>query len=198
MGGQPRRVFVLAGSASARRGLEGVLRDESEFTIVGSGTLGDAIPPAADLVLAEVESGLLEVPPVGAAWVVLVDDPNAGWLTDGLRGTLRGVLARQADGEEIVAALRAAALNLVTLIPSYLSRLGAPPPPPALDVNLSSREREILTLLAEGLGNREIGFDLHISEHTVKFHLGSLFSKLGVNGRAEAVASGLRRGFVLL
>lgn len=198
MPGRPRRVFVLAGSASARRGLEGVLRDEPEFTLVGSGAPGDAIPPGAELVLAEAESSPPEVPPVGAAWVVLIDDPPVGWLTEALRGSLRGVLARQADGEEIVAALRGAGLNLLTLTPSYLSRLGSPPPPPTVDVSLSSREREILSLLAEGLGNREIGLELHISEHTVKFHLGSLFGKLGVNGRAEAVAAGIRRGFVLL
>src|SRR5207302_9839421 len=63
---------------------------------------------------------------------------------------------------------------------------------------LTNREREILGLLAEGLGNKQIAARLGISTHTVKTHLELLFDKLGVSSRAEAVAVGVRRGLLLL
>ena len=61
---------------------------------------------------------------------------------------------------------------------------------------LTRREDEILELLGKGLGNRELGQVLGVSEDTVKTHLKSLFRKLGVSDRAEAVREGLRRGFI--
>jgi DNA-binding NarL/FixJ family response regulator len=63
---------------------------------------------------------------------------------------------------------------------------------------LTDRERAVLQLLAEGLGNRDIGEQLGISRSTVKFHIAALYEKLGVHRRAEAVAAGVRRGEVLL
>ena len=63
---------------------------------------------------------------------------------------------------------------------------------------LSNREREILALLADGLGNKQIAARLGISPNTVKTHLEMLFDKLGVSSRAEAVATGMRHGLLLL
>ena len=64
--------------------------------------------------------------------------------------------------------------------------------------SLSNREREILALLADGLGNKQIAARLGISTNTVKTHLELLFEKIGVSSRAEAVATGVRRGLLLL
>jgi len=61
---------------------------------------------------------------------------------------------------------------------------------------LTPREREVLDLLADGVGNREIAQTLGISEHTVKFHLGAIFGKLGASTRTEAVRRGLRLGLI--
>src|SRR5207244_2440152 len=66
------------------------------------------------------------------------------------------------------------------------------------DGTLTPREREILTLLGEGLVNREIAVRLGISEHTVKTHLAAIYEKLEASNRAEAVATGLRRGLIML
>lgn len=63
---------------------------------------------------------------------------------------------------------------------------------------LTNREREILALLADGLGNKQIAARLGISTNTVKTHLELLFDKLGVSSRAEAVATGVRRGLLML
>ena len=61
---------------------------------------------------------------------------------------------------------------------------------------LTPREHEVLTLLADGLPNREIAARLGVSEHTVKFHLGAIFGKLGASTRTEAVQKGLRSGVI--
>jgi ATP/maltotriose-dependent transcriptional regulator MalT len=62
--------------------------------------------------------------------------------------------------------------------------------------HLTTRERDVLALVADGLPNREIASALAISEHTVKFHLASIFGKLGVSTRTEAVQRGLRLGVI--
>jgi DNA-binding CsgD family transcriptional regulator len=74
-------------------------------------------------------------------------------------------------------------------------------PPSADDVvspveALTAREHDVLVLLADGLANRDIAARLDISEHTVKFHLASIFGKLGASTRTEAVQRGLRLGVI--
>jgi DNA-binding NarL/FixJ family response regulator len=68
----------------------------------------------------------------------------------------------------------------------------------ATPTDLTPREREVLLLVAAGMGNANIGERLGISKSTVKYHLGAVFEKLGVHTRAEAVTMGLRKGIVLL
>lgn len=67
---------------------------------------------------------------------------------------------------------------------------------PGLVEQLTPRERDVLALAADGLSNREIAVELEISEHTVKFHLASVFGKLGASSRTEAVRRGLQLGLV--
>jgi DNA-binding NarL/FixJ family response regulator len=63
---------------------------------------------------------------------------------------------------------------------------------------LTGREAEVLQLLAQGLANKQIAAALGISEHTVKFHVSSIYGKLGAASRTEAVRIGVRRGWVIL
>ncbi|MCC7125601.1 MAG: helix-turn-helix transcriptional regulator [Acidobacteria bacterium] len=72
----------------------------------------------------------------------------------------------------------------------------ATPQAEALIEGLTPREHEVLTLVADGLHNREIAQRLGVSEHTVKFHLGAVFGKLGVSTRTEAVRRGLQLGLI--
>jgi ATP/maltotriose-dependent transcriptional regulator MalT len=69
-------------------------------------------------------------------------------------------------------------------------------PLPELVEQLTAREHDVLALVSDGLGNRDIAHALAISEHTVKFHLASIFGKLGVSTRTEAVQRGLRLGVI--
>jgi DNA-binding NarL/FixJ family response regulator len=67
-----------------------------------------------------------------------------------------------------------------------------------LEEHLTPRELEVLEVLAEGLSNRAIAQRLSISEHTVKFHVASIFAKLGAENRTDAVLRGVRQGLITL
>ena len=94
----------------------------------------------------------------------------------------------------IAAAIEAAAAGLVVYHPeavgARISAAGAEP--------LSPREIEVLRLIADGLSNKIIAWKLNISEHTVKFHINSILSKMRAGSRTEAVMLGLRRGLIPL
>jgi len=120
---------------------------------------------------------------------------------------VRAVLPRWAAAEEIMAAVTATAAGLLVLHPAVIESVGSgsrtlKPGLPDLSASpaqaLSPRETEVLHMLADGLGNKEIAWRLHISEHTVKFHIGSIFNKLNASSRAEAVAIAIRRGLIAL
>jgi len=138
------------------------------------------------------------------AFVLLADAPTATWAADALRAGARSVLPRDATPDEIIAALEAAAVGLVTLpvelAADFVSatrgptaRSAGPPTQP-----LTRREVEVLGMLAEGLANKNIAARLGISEHTVKTHVASILTKLDAFSRAEAVAIGARQGLILL
>jgi DNA-binding NarL/FixJ family response regulator len=110
------------------------------------------------------------------------------------------VVGRDSTADELAAAVVAAARGFaVRKVPP--SRSAARPATrgstPELD-RLTDREREVLALVSEGLPNKAIAARLGISEHTVKFHLSSIFSKLGVASRTEAVRRGVRAGLIEL
>jgi DNA-binding NarL/FixJ family response regulator len=118
-----------------------------------------------------------------------------------------GALQRDATGEEIVAAIFAVAGGLITLDRRLAGDLlGAPeriqPPTPEhladTEEALTARELEVLQLLAEGLPNKLIATQLHISEHTAKFHVSAIMLKLGAASRTEAVTLAARRGLLIL
>ena len=117
---------------------------------------------------------------------VLVADPR-----------LAGVLPREAPLHRIVAAGAAIAAGLHVREPAAERPVVAVVAPAVTPV-LTPREREILGLVGEGASNKVIARRLGISAHTVKYHLEAVFTKLGVNSRAEALSQGLRRGVVTL
>ncbi|HZS57963.1 MAG TPA: response regulator transcription factor [Gemmatimonadaceae bacterium] len=133
-------------------------------------------------------------PSYQAPVIALVDNP-AMQAPAALRSGARAVLRRDASPGELVAAIEAVMSGLVALHPDAVPR---PLSAPGAAEPLTRREREILTLLADGLGNKVIAARLGISDHTVKAHVGAIFDKLHVGTRAEAVALGLRLGLIAL
>ncbi len=137
--------------------------------------------------------------------VVLADMPQSAWIADALRAGVHAILPRDATPGEIVAAVQSAALGLVTLHPDVAAALAPAIATPARAFApiqgapaLTPREIEVLEMLAQGLGNKIIARQLGISEHTVKFHISSIFAKLNATSRTEAVTTGARMGLIML
>jgi DNA-binding NarL/FixJ family response regulator len=115
-------------------------------------------------------------------------------------GAARAILLRDADRSSLGAAISAAANEMVVLEDSIAAHLL-----PELGFSehktseeLTPRELQVLQQLAEGLPNKIIARNLDVSEHTVKFHTSSIFRKLGVRSRTEAVVRGSQLGLILL
>ena len=116
-----------------------------------------------------------------------------------------GALPRYASAEEIVAAVTAAASGLTALdrglaLEAFagLARGVRAEPVSEPTEPLTARERGVLQLLAQGIPNKQIAQRLTISEHTVKFHVSAIMTKLGAASRTEAVTTAARRGLLLL
>jgi len=209
-GGVVIRVLIVSPTSGTRRALEHVVARDPGLALVA----GADSPESPDVIVLDSgpESHLplpmrLERRPNRdpTPVVVLLDDLDGEAGARALRAGARAVLPRHASPEEIRAAVRAAAAGLASLPAALATAVlddrsgdGTRAPADNGDRTLTPREREILTLLGEGLVNKEIGVRLGISEHTVKTHLAAIYEKLGASNRAEAVATGLRRGLVML
>ncbi len=191
------RVFIAAASPIAKAGLEAMLRSQPEMAVVASAA-------DADVVLTETAPGDEDPAWGDAAVVVLTDDGRPEWLREALHSGVRAVVARQAGEAEILAAISAAAAGLVAVEQQMMEPLLSASVPLHRGVAeagteaLTPREIEVLRMLAEGDANKAIAWKLGISEHTVKFHVSSIMSKLGAASRGEAVATGIRLGLILL
>jgi DNA-binding NarL/FixJ family response regulator len=135
--------------------------------------------------------------------VALVDDPDPAWVRRALSAGVRALIARDSPREDLRLAIEAAYAGFVLLHPSSARQLFVPARislepdhQEQLIENLTARERQVLRLMGDGLGNRDIAARLGISEHTVKFHASSILGKLGASSRTEAVSRGIRRGLI--
>jgi len=108
-----------------------------------------------------------------------------------------GILPTDASAEELTAAVHALAQGLIVGTSTLLFESDYENEPLSHGP-LTDRESEVLGLVAKGLANKQIAVALGISEHTVKFHVSSIYSKLNVTNRTEAVREGLRGGWVAL
>ena len=123
--------------------------------------------------------------------------PAAAVALGSVDGEFAGLLPSDASAAQVDAALRAVATGLtVRATPSPARNFDALPEEPPLP--LTPREIEVLAALSDGLTNKEVARQLGISPHTVKFHIESLFKKLGASSRAAAVARGMRQQVVEL
>jgi len=209
------RVFIVAPSAQNRRSLE---------TLLGSRGV-DVLGTAASLesaggLLADAEPDVLLIDATGEAPEALIAAVAAsGWSSElpvallveqlpgaaaaaAVRAGFRGVLSDDLKPDALVAALGALASGLAVVDPAAAAAVVAASAPARqglaeLAEPLTARERQVLEMVAAGLGNKEIAGRLAISEHTVKFHVTSILGKLGAGTRTEAESLGIRRGLVL-
>jgi NarL family two-component system response regulator YdfI len=199
------RVLVIASSAIVRAGLVSLLQRANAIEVVGDvAAWGEYSGEDPDVILAESESDAEELPleltrgESAYAVVMLADDPRLSETAEALRSGVRAVLPRQSSGPQIVAAVEAASAGLVVLHPADLDALLINPRPERGAEPLTPREIEVLGMLAEGQSNKAIAHRLNISEHTVKFHVTSIMSKLNAGSRTEAVTLGIRQGLIMI
>ena len=206
----PTRVFVVAPTPVTRAGLRSMIANAEglEVRVVGeAASLADpssALSEADVVLLADeelLEEASIAVAEDGTQALILISEEQH--MVSRLRAMQLkgwGVVPPDAPPEELAAAVAAAGQGLIVLPKTLTERLLQEPAPTVgeLSETLTAREREVLDLLGRGFSNKLIARELHISEHTVKFHISSLYAKLGVNNRAEAVSRGARHGLISL
>jgi DNA-binding NarL/FixJ family response regulator len=209
------RVLIVAASPLARAGLQNMLAAIGFDVAAGLASIddlaGQLLETEPDAVVIDASGDtrdqildeLTNTETVREFPVIFVaDDPPHGWTADAIRSGARAVLPSEVSPDQLRIAIEAAMSGFV-ILPSGVAAFvpaSAPPSVPLAELPeaLTKREREVLQMLASGLGNKEIAARLSISEHTAKFHVASILGKLGASTRTEAVSIGIRRGLVLL
>jgi DNA-binding NarL/FixJ family response regulator len=193
------RVAVLAAAEWVRAGLEAQLESQPDLRVVSMSSARGR--PACDvLVVAEtpdLRAGAGGADAGAPAVVCLSDDPQAAARLAAAGPPGWALLGPGAGREQLAAAVRAVHRGLVVLGPP-LAPGWFPSRPAGAGPRLTPREREVLALLARGLGNKQIAWELSVSEHTVKYHVSSLYAKLGAGSRTEALRLGIERGLLSL
>jgi DNA-binding NarL/FixJ family response regulator len=197
-------VLLAVPSPALRAGLKSMLASESDVEVVGEGRSSEELlrgnSDADVLISAPASVVSMPVEPPGRAdapaLLLLSDDPWPARELIRSAATAWGILPLEASRDELLAAVRALAQGLIAGAPALLFATAEGDPPGRGP--LTERESEVLGLLARGLANKQIALALGISEHTVKFHVSSIYTKLNVTNRTEAVRAGLRGGWIAL
>jgi DNA-binding NarL/FixJ family response regulator len=211
-------VLVVARQPVARAGLRALLAGRADVIAVGqASSVDDGVDLAArlapDAALTMWGGGELEdilalgrgLHPSGVPLLLLAEPPDPAEVALLLASDsgVRGIILAEASPDEIAGALHAISEGLFVLDSPIAAMLAAQSPHVAVEDGspldpLSERELEVVELLALGLPNKTIARRLGISEHTVKFHVGSILAKLGAASRTEAVTRAARRGLIAL
>jgi DNA-binding NarL/FixJ family response regulator len=192
------RVLLNISSPALRAGLRALLSSDKDIKVVND-VVDEELE--ADVVITSASGALPPSlshngmdPASSAATLFLTDERlNVRELSRAYR--VWGILPTDTSPEELSAAIQALSQGLVVGASTLLFESDSEP---ASHGPLTDRESEVLGLLAKGLANKQIAVALGISEHTVKFHVSSIYSKLNVTNRTEAVREGLRGGWIAL
>jgi DNA-binding NarL/FixJ family response regulator len=205
------RLIIVDDHPVVRTGLQGMLAGQPDFEVMGEATTGaDAIEMVAqlqpDVVLMDLQmpemDGVTATAEIksqypGTHVLILTTYDTDADILRAVEAGATGYLLKDAPREELFHAVRAAAQGKTVLAPTVATRLLEQMREPARET-LSGREVQVLTLVADGASNKEIGRKLHVSEATVKSHLLHIFDKLGVTDRTAAVTTALKRGILRL
>jgi two-component system NarL family response regulator len=202
------RILVVEDHNVVRQGLIALLKTVPDMQVIGEASDGKAAVELYRRLKPDITIMDLRLPKmsgVEAITEIRLENPTARVIVlttfDGdediyraLQAGARGYLLKDMFGEELMEAIRTVHSGR-TRIPAPVAqilaeRMGGP--------NLTPRESEVLELIVAGRSNKEIGSDLGISEATVKSHINSILSKLGVTDRTQAATTALQRGIVHL
>lgn len=213
----PIRLLLVDDQDLVRLGLRRILRRRDGFDVVGECADGDEVAAAVarerpDVVLMDLRmkrmsgmeatrrlTGSPDAPPV----LVLTTFRDDDLLSEALRAGASGFVLKDSPAEELIRAVRFVAGGEAVLDPAVTGRVleayrtAAPATAPSTGATpLTAREVDVLARMGRGASNDDIAADLFISIVTVKSHVGSIFTKLGVRNRAEAIVFAFDHGIV--
>ncbi|GAB3227949.1 response regulator transcription factor [Glycomyces halotolerans] len=210
----PLRIALIDDEELIRSGFAAVIGAEPDLEVVAQGADGvDAVNIArsgrADVLLMDVRmpgvDGIEATERIASAMerppkiLVVTTFDNDDYVWQALRAGADGFLLKRTRVEDLLAAVRLVARTDALLFPEAIRRLaasGRTGRPPRGVEDLSGREREVLVLAAGGLSNTEIAERLYLGRETVKSHLSSVYTKLGVRDRTQAVIAAYEAGLV--
>ena len=204
------RILIVDDHPVVREGLMAVLEGIPDIRVVGTAQSAEEALAAMktlrpDIVLLDLElpgmSGIDAIPRLIAGGdhvrvIVLTAYDIEERVLGAIKAGAGGYLLKGAAAAEIVHAIRAVSQGGSYLTPRVAAQVMAQVSGRGRSAVLSEREREVLRLIAQGQSNKQIGRQLSITERTVKFHVTSIFNKLGTDTRAQAIAVAARRGLL--
>ena len=205
------RVLLVDDHPVVRAGIEGILSSQTDIEVVGEASdgveaicLNQTLQP--DVILMDLQMPKMDGVTAIKAITEQANPPHILVLTTydtdadivrAIQAGATGYLLKDTPREDFFAAVRQVAQGKSVLTPVVASRLMAHMRAPA-EEQLSGREIEVLTLVAQGHNNQDIAKQLHISTATVKTHLIHIYGKLGVSDRTAAVTTALEKGILRL
>ena len=208
---QPIRVMLVDDHTMVRRGLATFLKAYDDLELAGEAGSGEEAIQLCGEILPDVVLMDMVMPDMDGATatrairqqfprvhvIALTSFKEGGLIRNALEAGAIGYLLKDVSAEELAEAIRAAHAGRTTLSPEAAQSLVQSviqPPNPGFD--LTDREREVLTLMIEGLNNTQIAGSLSVSPSTIKSHVSNILSKLGVTSRTEAVTLALRNHII--
>ena len=210
------KILIVDDHPIVRQGLAAVLEHEEDLTVVGEA--GDGVEGVAkarallpDIILMDLQ--MPEMDGVDAitrivedglktSLIILTTYDTDDYIFRGIEAGARGYLLKDSPPDEVIKAIRTVRRGDSLIEPRVstrlLDRLGQLSRSPVSETTLSKREIEVLQLMATGAANKTIASELNIGQSTVKTHIVRIFSKLGVNGRTEAVAEAVKKKIIQL
>lgn len=210
------RILIVDDHPVVREGIGSMLKREPDFKIVGEATNGlEAIEKvrelSPDIVLMDLRMPELDgveamirikAENTDVKFIILTTFSDDEYIFRGIAAGARAYLLKDAPRAELFSAIRTVSKGESQIQPVVASRVldklaELSKKPPAAET-LSDRETEVLKLMAKGVSNKELADQLSITQSTVKTHITSIFQKLNVTTRTEAVTTALRKGIIQL